>query len=74
MSSAELFADAIDTAVALGWALLAWVAVFAAAGTLALLGTIAVLTAAARALWRRTVRPSWARSRRAAAHDYREAA
>ncbi|MFE7236119.1 hypothetical protein ACFVAF_37005 [Streptomyces sp. NPDC057596] len=63
MSNAELLTEAINTAVTLGWALLAWIAVLAALGTLALLGVIAVLTAAVRTLWRRTVRPSWARGR-----------
>lgn len=88
--TAELLVEAIDTAVTLGWALAAWIAVLAAITTIAILGTGALLAISARALWRRTAGPSWARSRlrariyarrrlkrpsgRTEPHDYREAA
>lgn len=58
--TAELLVEAIDTAVTLGWALAAWIAVLAALTTLVLFGALAVVAVSARALWRRTVRPSWA--------------
>ncbi|MER5213675.1 hypothetical protein ABT063_24665 [Streptomyces sp. NPDC002838] len=40
-----MIAEAIDTVIALGWALLAWILVFAT------VGTIIVLTAAATGVW-----------------------
>jgi hypothetical protein len=48
-----MIAEVVDTAIALGWALLAWIAVFAAAGTLLLLGTAAGIAWAWRALRKR---------------------
>lgn len=47
-----MIADAIDTLIALGWALLAWIAVAAFVGTVVLLGGTAVGAWAVRGLWR----------------------
>lgn len=85
-----MIAEAIDTLITLGWALLAWITVFAFAATVVLLGGTAVGAWAVRGLWRHVVRPSWARGRlrariyaarrtrapqrRTEPHSYREAA
>ncbi|CAM5591063.1 hypothetical protein [Streptomyces purpurascens] len=61
-----MIADAIDTVITLGWALLAWVAVLAAVASIVLLAGTAVGAWAVRGLWRNAVRPAWARSRRRA--------
>ncbi|MGX1909026.1 hypothetical protein ACWIID_09205 [Streptomyces phaeochromogenes] len=68
--------EAIDTAIRLGWALFATIAVLSALGTALLLLLAAGLAWAWRRLRPRT-RPSWALNRRAArnhARTYREAA
>jgi hypothetical protein len=52
--------EAIDRML---WALLAWIAVFAALGALLLLGVAAVVAWAWRAARRRPRRPLWARGR-----------
>lgn len=72
--------DAIDTAFRLGWALFATIALLAALGTALLLLLLAGLAWAWQRIRRRTTRPSWALSRRAARQRartttaYREAA
>ncbi|MFE9935887.1 hypothetical protein [Streptomyces hirsutus] len=64
-----MIADAFDTIFVLGWALLAWVAVFSFLGTVLLLGVIAVVWSACAAVWRLIRRqPHLARD------DYEEAA
>lgn len=75
-----MIADAIDTAVTLGWALLAWIAVLAAVTSLVLLAGTAVGIWATRAVWH-AARPAWTRSRlrarrtaRRTRRDYEEAA
>lgn len=60
--------EAIDTMFTLGWALIVWIAVFAAIGTGLLLATAAAICWTARAVWRRIRRPKPARD------DYEEAA
>jgi hypothetical protein len=52
-----MIAEVVDTAIALGWALLAWIAVGAALGTLLLLGVAAVVAW----LWRIARRSTGAR-------------
>lgn len=47
-----MIAEALDTLITLGWALAAWVAVLAAIGTAALMGTTAVLWWTCRTLRR----------------------
>lgn len=75
-----MIAEAIDTVITLGWALLAWVAVLAAVASVVLLAGTAAGMWAGRVLWRSVVRPAWARSRRQArriaraTRDYEEAA
>jgi hypothetical protein len=44
--------EAVDTAFTLAWTLLVWVAVISAAGTLLLLGAVAVVAWGVRAAWR----------------------
>lgn len=56
-----MIAEAIDTAITLGWALLAWVAVLAAVASIILLAGTAAGLWAGQLLWRRVVRPAWAR-------------
>lgn len=63
MSRAQLFADAVDTLITLGWAVAAWLAVLAAVATVVLFAVTAVGAWALGALWRRTVGPSWRRGR-----------
>ncbi|MBL3669088.1 hypothetical protein JL475_24455 [Streptomyces sp. M2CJ-2] len=58
-----MIAEALDTMWTLGWALTAWIAVFAAVGTIVIFATIAAGAWATRALWRATAGPSWRRSR-----------
>lgn len=57
-----MIAEALDTAITLGLALLAWIVVFAAVGTIVVLTAIATGAWAVRALWRHTAGPSWRRS------------
>jgi hypothetical protein len=47
-----VIAEAVDTLITLGWALIAWVAVLAAIGTAVLMGLVASLWWALRALLR----------------------
>ena len=65
-----MIAEAIDTAITLGWALLVWVGLLSLAAALILHAVIAIawwtlrgLWRAARAAWRDTGGPTWARSR-----------
>ncbi|MFC9686838.1 hypothetical protein [Streptomyces sp. NPDC056948] len=75
-----MIAEAIDTVLTLGWALLAWVAVLAAVGSIVILAAIATGAWTVRLVWRTVVRPSWARGRitarriARATRDYEEAA
>ncbi|MFE9776371.1 hypothetical protein ACFYOV_32890 [Streptomyces sp. NPDC005931] len=75
-----MIAEAIDTVITLGWALLAWVAVLAALGAIVILSALATGAWAVRRLWRAAGGPSWARSRwearrlARAIRDYDEAA
>lgn len=55
--------EAIDAAITLGWALLAWIAVAAAVGTVVLLTGVALGTWAWRTARKRVSGPSWARGR-----------
>jgi hypothetical protein len=65
-----VIAEAIDTVITLGWALLVWVVLLSLAAALALHAVMAItwwalraLCRAARAAWRDTDGPAWARSR-----------
>jgi hypothetical protein len=75
-----VIAEAIDTALTLGWALLGWIIVFAVFGTIVIFASLATGAYAAHSLWRTVGRPAWARSRRRArliaraTRDYEEAA
>ncbi|MGW2720815.1 hypothetical protein [Streptomyces sp. NPDC001492] len=62
MSNADLFVEAIDTAIQLGQALLGWLIFLAIVGTILLLAAIATGAYGARAAWRATTGPSWGRS------------
>lgn len=55
--------DAIDTAITLGWALIAWIAVAAAVGTVVLFTGLALGTWAWRTARKRVSGPLWARGR-----------
>ncbi|MFJ8049849.1 hypothetical protein [Streptomyces luteogriseus] len=76
-----MIAEAIDTVITLGWALVAWVVLVSLAASLALHAVIAIVWWIVRALWRGLGRPTWSRSRlrarlyaRRARPDYEEAA
>ncbi|MGW7498624.1 hypothetical protein ACWGKA_30640 [Streptomyces luteogriseus] len=82
-----MIAEAIDTAITLGWAFLAWLALLSLVTGIALYAAIAISWCAlrtlwliGRAIWRSLGRPAWARSRYAArriaraTRDYEEAA
>jgi hypothetical protein len=76
-----VIAEAIDTVITLGWALLGWIIVLAAVASIVLLAGTAAGMWAGRTLWRTVGRPAWARSRLAARRyarrtrpDYEEAA
>lgn len=58
-----MIAEAIDTAITLGWALGAWLLLLAAICTIGLLGTIALTVWAWTAATRALTAPSWARGR-----------
>lgn len=61
-----MIAEAVDTAVTVAWALLAWITAMAAVATVVLLGLIAGvwwLARAARGAWRGVTGPLWARGR-----------
>ncbi|MFE2967543.1 hypothetical protein ACFXKC_28495 [Streptomyces sp. NPDC059340] len=65
-----MIAEAIDTAYSIGWAIVGWIVIIAAAIT-------AALTAVAlgiNAVWRAVTWPARARTKQAGAHEYREAA
>lgn len=62
MSTPDLFVEAIDTAVRLGWALFGWLIFLAIVGTILVLSAIATGAYGARAVWRATTGPSWRRS------------
>ncbi|MFI1287435.1 hypothetical protein ACH4VM_02805 [Streptomyces sp. NPDC020792] len=47
-----MIAEAVDTAITLGWALAAWIAALAALTTLALLAAIAAIWKASTTAWR----------------------
>jgi len=53
-----LIAEAVDTLITLGWALLAWLAVAAAVASIILLAAIALGWWAIRGLWRAARRPT----------------
>ena len=53
-----MIGEAIDTALTLGWALIAWIAVLATVGTIALLAAAVTGAWAWRAAWR-AVRGAW---------------
>lgn len=57
-----MIGEAIDTAITLGVALLVWIVVAAAVGTVVLLGAAAGAAWAVKALWRRSAGPSWRRN------------
>ena len=57
-----MIGEAIDTAITLGVALLVWIVVAAAVGTVVLLGAAAGVAWAVKALWRRSAGPSWRRN------------
>ncbi|MFE2712275.1 hypothetical protein ACFXKI_09860 [Streptomyces mirabilis] len=62
--------EAVDTAVSIGWAIVAWIVIIAAAVT-------AALTAVAlgiNAVWRAVTWPARARTKHADAREYQEAA
>lgn len=83
MSNADLLTEALDTAIRLGWALAGWVIFFGVVASILTLAAIATGAWTVRFAWRRTVGPSWARSRTRARlyarrtrnrRDYEEAA
>lgn len=63
MSNAELFIEAVDTAIQLGYALAGWVIFFAAVASILVLAAIATGAWTVRLAWRAAGGPSWARSR-----------
>lgn len=76
-----MIAEAIETAVTLGWAFAVWFVLVCLAAAFALHAVIAVAWWAVRALWRGLGRPTWARNRlrarlyaRRTRRDYEEAA
>ena len=77
-----LIAEALDTLLTLGWWALGWITVLAMLATIILLTLAALGSWATAHLWRRTIRPAWARSRTTARRiarrtrpdDYGEAA
>ena len=58
-----MIAEAIDTALTVGYALAGWVIFFATVASILALAAIATGAWGVRALWRRTAGPSWARGR-----------
>lgn len=63
MSTADLFVEAIDTAITLGWSLLGWIIFLAAVASILTLAAIATGAYGVRAVWRCATGPSWARGR-----------
>jgi hypothetical protein len=62
VSNAQLFMEAADTAIRLGWALLGWLVFFATVASILTLAAIATGATVVRGAWRRTAGPSWRRS------------
>ena len=62
MSNADLFVEAIDTAVRLGWALFGWLIFLPAVGSMLILTAIPTGAYGVRTAWRHTAGPSWRRS------------
>ncbi|MFC5217289.1 hypothetical protein [Streptomyces coerulescens] len=58
-----MIAEAIDTALTVGYALAGWVIFFVTVAAILALAAIATGAWGMRALWRRTAGPSWARGR-----------
>ena len=58
-----MIAEAIDTVLAVGYALAGWVIFFATVAAILALAAIATGAYGVRALWRRAVGPSWKRGR-----------
>lgn len=58
-----MIAEAIDTAITLAWALWWWTVTLATVGAVLALAAIACGAWGIRALWRRSVGPSWKRGR-----------
>jgi hypothetical protein len=58
-----VIAEAIDTALTVGYALAGWVIFFATIAAILALAAIATGAWGVRAVWRRSVGPSWARGR-----------
>ncbi|MFB6934552.1 hypothetical protein [Streptomyces chartreusis] len=58
-----MIADAIDTALTVGYALVGWVIFFATVAAILALAAIATGAWGVRAVWRRAVGPSWKRGR-----------
>ena len=58
-----MIAEAIDTALTVGYALAGWVIFFATIAAILALAAIATGAWGVRAVWRRSVGPSWARGR-----------
>lgn len=65
-----MIAEAIDTAYTIGWAIVAWIVIGAAAATAVLVTVVLGI----HWVWRAIKWPSRARAKRADARDYREAA
>jgi hypothetical protein len=59
----QLLADAIDTAITLGWAFLIWLALVSLTAGLALYAVTVIAWWTLRALWRGLEGPSWRRGR-----------
>jgi hypothetical protein len=62
--------EAIDTAVSIGWAIVAWIVIGAAAAT----AVVVAVVLGIHWVWRASTWPSRAWTKRADARDYREAA
>lgn len=60
MSTADLFVEAIDTLITLGWALCVWVVLVSAVAALILYAVVIVVWWAARSVWR-GCRGAWRR-------------
>lgn len=58
-----MIAEAIDTALTVGYALVGWVIFFATVAAILALAAIATGAWGVRAVWRRAVGPSWKRGR-----------
>jgi hypothetical protein len=81
VSNADLFTEALDTLIHLGWSLAGWVIFLGAVASILVLAAIATGAWTVRYAWRHTAGPTWARSRtrarlyaRRTRRDYEEAA